>query len=147
MKTGFEPGIEPGFPVKAIPASSPVLNPEFTLAHMNKRKGPHMPGQAHPEPQTVLPPELACVALISGKKAAAAGDAGESWWNAKVAIGEAPQPVIRAPRFTRWRVTDVADFWRAYAEQDNATAAAKLKAQAVKASAAAKAKRAAQAAQ
>ncbi len=39
-----------------------------------------------------------------------------SWWHEKVASGEAPQPVIRAPRCTRWRVSDVADFWRRFAE-------------------------------
>lgn len=31
-----------------------------------------------------------------------------SYWLAKVAAGEAPDPVIKAHRFTRWRAADVA---------------------------------------
>ena len=39
------------------------------------------------------------------------------WWYGKVREGEAPQPVIRAPRCTRWRLSDVRQFWRKFAEQ------------------------------
>lgn len=85
-----------------------------------------------------LPTALADVALIDGKTCAAAGSMSESWWHAEVAAGRAPQPVIRAPRCTRWACADVANFWRRFPERD---AAAKVP-HAAKASAAAKAKRA-----
>lgn len=110
---------------------------------MTNRMGPQASGQAHPSPVAHnLPADLAAVALIDAKTCAAPGAMSVSWWHEKVASGEAPQPAIRAPRCTRWRIKDVAEFWRTFAEQGNTTAAAKLKAQAVKASAAAKAKRA-----
>lgn len=85
-----------------------------------------------------LPAALADVALIDGKTCAAAGSMSESWWHAEVAAGRAPQPVIRAPRCTRWSCADVANFWRRFPERD---AGAKVP-HAAKASAAAKAKRA-----
>ena len=111
---------------------------------MQIRIGPQSTGKAPRSPQgAALSADLAAVALIDAKTAAAAGSMSLSWWHEKVAIGEAPQPAIRAPRCTRWRVKDVAEFWRAFAEQGSSETAAKLKAQATKASAHAKAKRAA----
>jgi hypothetical protein len=40
-----------------------------------------------------------------------------SWWLGEVAAKRAPQPVIRLPRCTRWRVSDVRDFWIQRARQ------------------------------
>lgn len=90
-----------------------------------------------------VPSALADVALIDVTTAAAAGGMGSSWWHAKVAAGVAPQPAIREPRCTRWRLVDVIEFWRARAEQGpaNASTAEALKARATKASRAAQVKR------
>lgn len=63
--------------------------------------------------KTDLPPvpsALADVALIDGPTAAAAGAMSLSSWHELVRIGEAPQPAIRAPRCTRWRLIDVRQF-------------------------------------
>lgn len=103
---------------------------------------------AKPEPnQTVqsLPADLADVALTDAPEAAAVGKMKPSWWYEKVRAGIAPQPVIRAPRCTRWRRSDVIEFWRKFAEQsaNDSSTAALVQARATKASAAAKAKRAA----
>lgn len=88
-----------------------------------------------------LPADLASVALIDAPTCAAAGAMSLSWWHERVASGEAPQPVIRAPRCTRWRLADVQAFWRAFGSQADASAADAVKARASKASAAARAKR------
>lgn len=96
-------------------------------------------------PPRNLPADLADVALIDAPTCAAAGAMSVSWWHDEVRAGRAPAPVIRKPRCTRWKMADVRAFWRKSAEQaatDTQTAAG-LKARAVKASAAAQAKRAA----
>lgn len=62
-----------------------------------------------------VPAPLADVALIDAPACAAAGSMSVSWWHQQVAEGNAPQPVIRAPRCTRWRVADVRAFWIAFA--------------------------------
>ena len=67
---------------------------------------------AHP-----LPADLADVALIDAPTCAAPGDMSLSWWYALVAAGRAPQPVVRMPRCTRWRLADVRAFWIAFAEK------------------------------
>jgi predicted DNA-binding transcriptional regulator AlpA len=60
------------------------------------------------------PPEaLVEVALIDGRSIAAAGCMGLTQWHELVRSGKAPQPVIKQPRFTRWRVADI----RAWLEQ------------------------------
>ena len=89
------------------------------------------------------PEALADVALIDVTTAAAGGGMGRSWWHAEVAAQRAPQPVIREPRCTRWRLVDVIRFWRERAEQGpaNASTAEALKARATKASRAAQVKR------
>lgn len=96
--------------------------------------------KATPRP---LPAGLADVALIDAPTCAAAGDMSVSWWHDEVRAGRAPAPVIRKPRCTRWRMADVRAFWAKSAEQAAADtqAAAGVKARAVKASAAARAKR------
>ena len=60
---------------------------------------------------SIYPAELAAVALIDASACAATGSMSLSWWHAEVAAGRAPQPVIRQPRFTRWRLVDVHQFW------------------------------------
>lgn len=94
-------------------------------------------------PEQALPPNLADVALIDAPICAAAGAMSVSWWHDEVREGRAPQPVIRKPRCTRWRLADVRAFWIKIAEQaaTDPTAAKQVKAQAAKASAAAKTKR------
>jgi predicted DNA-binding transcriptional regulator AlpA len=90
-----------------------------------------------------LPANLADVALIDAPTCAAAGAMSVSWWHDEVRAGRAPAPVIRKPRCTRWLLSDVRAFWKKSAEQSaaDALAAAGVKARAVKASAAAQAKR------
>lgn len=93
----------------------------------------------------ILPSDLAAVALIDAKTCAAAGAVSVSWWHGEVAAGRAPNPVFRAPRMTRWRAFDVAQFWAAFGDFPDPSRVEATKAQAIKASAAAKAKRANQA--
>ena len=67
--------------------------------------------QAHrqvkaPEPASI-PSGLIDFAYIDCAGCAAAGAMSVSQWHALVKNDEAPQPVIRKPRFTRWRVSDV----------------------------------------
>lgn len=92
-----------------------------------------------------LPPDLADVALIDATTCAAAGGMSVSWWHEQVRVRAAPQPAIRKPRCTRWKLAAVRAFWietAAKAAADTATAV-RVQAHAVKASAAAQAKRAA----
>ena len=86
-----------------------------------------------------MPAELAGVALIDAKMAAAAGAVSLSWWNQKVAAGVAPKPVHCAARHTRWLLSDVVAFWQKFA--DRASRSEAVIATARKASAAAQAKR------
>src|SRR5574337_1383213 len=85
------------------------------------------------------------VVLIDAKACAALGSVSTTWWHESVRAGRAPQPVVRRTRCTRWRMVDVIKFWRDFAESGDAGTAAELVARATKASAVAKAKRAAQA--
>lgn len=88
---------------------------------------------------------LAEVALIDAQACAAAGAMSVSWWHAEVAAGRAPQPVIRRPRCTRWRLSEVHSFWVKFAEngRKDTESAEKLLATTNRASRAARAKRAA----
>jgi predicted DNA-binding transcriptional regulator AlpA len=97
-----------------------------------------------PKAAHALPVSLADVALIDALTCAAAGDMSVTWWHEEVRAGRAPAPVIRKPRCTRWRLSDVRAFWIASAEFATAdTQASELvKARATKASAKAKANRA-----
>jgi predicted DNA-binding transcriptional regulator AlpA len=73
-----------------------------------------------------IPSDAEDVALVDAQVSAAIGGMKMGWWYGKVREGEAPQPVIRAPRCTRWRLSDVREFWRKFAEQganDTSTAA------------------------
>jgi predicted DNA-binding transcriptional regulator AlpA len=66
-----------------------------------------------PARRAPTPEALADVALIDGPNCAAAGCMGLTQWHELVKTGNAPQPVIKQPRFTRWRLADV----RAWLEQ------------------------------
>ena len=85
-----------------------------------------------------IPAALADVALLDAPTAAAVGGARTTWWYERVAAGEAPPPVIRQTRFTRWRASDVARFWSEFATRGTDE---RVIARAAAASAAAKAKR------
>ena len=60
-----------------------------------------------PREKASIPSGLMEFAYIDGASCAAAGAMSVSQWHALVKNEEAPQPVIRKPRFTRWRVSDV----------------------------------------
>lgn len=88
-----------------------------------------------------MPAALADAALIAGPTCAATGDVSTSQWNELVKNQKAPQPVIRQPRFTRWRLADVRDYWiRRAAEGSTPADTARVRAKAQKASDAARAK-------
>jgi hypothetical protein len=78
---------------------------------VEKRTGKSRPARRVPPPSV-----LADVALIDGPNAAAAGCMGLTQWHELVKTGIAPQPVIKQPRFTRWRLVDV----RAWLEKSSA---------------------------
>ena len=89
-----------------------------------------------------IPSALADVALVAGPTCAAVGGVCLSTWHDEVREKRAPQPVIRAPRCTRWRLIDVRTYWAERAAQGvDAQEAEKSAAKAKKASAAAQAKR------
>ena len=82
-----------------------------------------MTAKTDPQPGAhALPADLASVALIDAPTCAAAGAMSLSWWHAEVAAGRAPAPVIQRPRCTRWRAAEVADFWRSFGSQADASA-------------------------
>ncbi len=91
-----------------------------------------------------VPPALADVAFIDGPTCAAANGDSLSRWLERVRDGDAPQPKIRQPRYTRWLLSDI----RAYLIERAAHAgeitnrADAVTANARQASAAAQAKRA-----
>jgi len=84
-----------------------------------------------------LPNSLHSVALVDAKICAAIGGASVSWWFGQVAAGHAPEPAIRQPRFTRWRLKEVVAFWERYAASPNEEVAARTLEQAKRASSAA----------
>lgn len=71
-----------------------------------------------------MPVGVADVALIAASGCAAIGDVSVSWWHEEVRTGRAPKPAIQQPRFTRWRLADVLDFWRDRASRAAADSAA-----------------------
>ena len=78
--------------------------------------------KARPKIRVPPPQALSDVALVDAIDCAAAGAMGVSWWHAEVAAGRAPQPVIREPRCTRWRLADVRAYWLARAEKATCSA-------------------------
>lgn len=88
-----------------------------------------------------VPEALAGVALIDAKAAAATGGMSVSWWLEEVRSRRAPQPAVRATRCTRWRLADVAEFWRTWGDRQDAGAAGRVMDNARKAAAAAQMRR------
>lgn len=93
--------------------------------------------------RVTVPAALEGVALIDGPSMAAAARMGMSQFHEEVRTGKAPQPVIRRPRFTRWRLSDARRWLEALATGTDRKAAAQVMATANKASAASKSRRAA----
>ncbi len=89
-----------------------------------------------------IPATLADVAMIDGPTCAASAGVSLSAWHERVRAKQAPQPVIRRPRFTRWRLADVREYLAREAQQSSEETSVGVIARAAKASAAAKAKRA-----
>ncbi|MCG3189300.1 MAG: hypothetical protein LKCHEGNO_01620 [Burkholderiaceae bacterium] len=94
--------------------------------------------------KTDLPPvpaSLADVALVDAPSIAAAAQLSLSAWHALVHDTDAPQPVVRQPRYTRWRLADIRAWLieRAEAGSDPKAAAAVVE-NATKASAKARSK-------
>lgn len=85
--------------------------------------------------------QLADVALLDDKACAAAGSMSTSKWLDLVRLGDAPQPVVRGPRYTRWRAIDVRAFLAALAERGSLTGSGPGGTHARQASEAARAKR------
>lgn len=121
---------------------------------MTQRKGPHTPGQARPteapqvqaaHPLNAVPEALQEVALIDGPTSAATGQVSLSTWHELVRTQDAPQPVIRGTRCTRWRLIDVRDYWARRAKAGTPEAAERLMERSRKGTAAAQAQRAAKA--
>lgn len=88
-----------------------------------------------------VPAGLADVALIDANACAASGGMSISQWHNLVRDGVAPQPAVRATRFTRWRITDVRGFLVSLAEREQPSGEQAVIDRAIKASAASKAKR------
>ncbi|MCK6432039.1 MAG: hypothetical protein L6Q68_03260 [Aquabacterium sp.] len=84
---------------------------------------------------TTIPDPLADVAVIDAKACAAAAGFSVSRWLALVRERAAPQPAVREPRCTRWKLADVrawliARAERGAAQQPTPSAAGALKASA-----------------
>ena len=82
-----------------------------------------------------IPQALADVAYIDGPTCAAAGSMSLSLWHEMVRLKQAPQPVIRQPRCTRWRLADVRAWLIERGAQQSPGAGAAVTEQARKASA------------
>jgi predicted DNA-binding transcriptional regulator AlpA len=85
------------------------------------------PKKAEKVPRPVVrrptPPELADVALIDGPSIAAAGCMALSVFHDLVRTGDAPQPVLRGPRCTRWRLVEAREWLKQRAERGSDPAA------------------------
>lgn len=75
-----------------------------------------------PTKRSPAPPELADLALIDAPRIAAAACIAMSTWLDLVRTGAAPQPVIRAPRCTRWRLADIREWLQQRAERGSTPA-------------------------
>lgn len=121
---------------------------DSTTQHQDSTSPAAAPRKARPKVRLPTPAALADVALIDATTCASTGSMGVSWWHDEVKAGRAPQPVIRQPRCTRWKLCDVRQFWQDRAERGaaNTQSAELLKVRATKASHKARAMRAAAAA-
>ena len=91
--------------------------------------------------QASLPAALAEVALVDAKTCAATGGMSVSQWHNLVREGAAPKPLIRTPRFTRWGLADVRQFFVTLAQTGDEERGGEVIERARRASAAAKVKR------
>lgn len=73
-----------------------------------------------------LPAALADVALIDGPTCAIARGVSISQWHELVRTKMAPQPVVRQPRYTRWRVCDIREHLISLAAQGSCAASGKV---------------------
>lgn len=96
-------------------------------------------------PQVSLPAALAEVALVDAKICAATGGMSVSQWHNLVREGLAPKPLIRTPRYTRWGLVDVRQFFLGLTMQGASEGESAVVERAKNASRAAKAKRQAKA--
>ena len=85
-----------------------------------------------------IPAALADVAHIDGPTCAAAGGMSLSSWHELVRTEQAPQPVIRQSRCTRWRMSDIRQWLIERASQQVTATAEGVTARAKKASIAAR---------
>ena len=114
---------------------------ETSVAAAEPRCARARPRPAFRPPTSTL---LSDVALIDGPACAAAACISLSLWHELVRTGKAPQPVIRRPRCTRWRIADVrAWLIECSASGTHSVSAQRVMAQANKASRKAAEKRAA----
>lgn len=88
--------------------------------------GPEMTGQilsnirqSAASQQASIPAGLVDFAYIDGAACAAAAAMSISQWQTLVKEKEAPQPVIRKPRFTRWLLSDVRNWLIQYRTQSD----------------------------
>lgn len=93
-----------------------------------------------------VPAALADFALIDVRQVSVACGLSAHTWQRLVRAGAAPQPAVRAPRYTRWRLADVRAWLLQRAEQTDRGQAERVVAQARRASAMALAARKARAA-
>lgn len=73
-----------------------------------------------------LPAALADVALIDGPTCAIARGVSISQWHELVRTKLAPQPVVRQPRYTRWRVCDIREHLISLAAQGSRATSGKV---------------------
>ena len=64
----------------------------------------------------LLRDEILKVALATAKECAGIGSMSVSWWLQQVHRGQAPQPVMSKHRLTRWRLTEVQQFWASFGQ-------------------------------
>ena len=91
-----------------------------------------------------VPEALADVALVDGPTCAAAASISLSSWHERVRTGEAPAPVVRAVRCTRWRLAEVRRYLQELPQRQSAAGAERLVTNATAASRKAAAKRTAE---
>lgn len=114
------------------------------MQHMGQEMHTQQTGQGNRDkqpPQASLPAALAEVALIDAKTCAATGGMSVSQWHNLVREGSAPKPLIRNPRYTRWGLADVRQYFLNLTTQGTIDGENAVIARAKKASNAAKAKR------
>jgi hypothetical protein len=74
---------------------------------VNASTKPEPTGREGPKPARAVPEALAELALVDAHDCADARRCSVSTWLDDVREGRAPPPVIRRPRYTRWRLGDL----------------------------------------